>query len=324
MYRRSADLAVKLNERTPASKLGSETAPVPDEQRYVWREAHPTAYCDDAYRRARRRRTILIMVAITLIVAEIVGVLFWLAASHYSRGKDAYASGMYEVAADEFAAARVIVFPYADAAAMEAAARTELARQAADARAAVHARAELRGLLRETTAKVAAGDASGVLMLLTNAQVRITDDLAHGRIPAQRTFATLEERLSTASRAALVKSRWRSAGLYAGALLVLTPSSREGQTLSASAHVGAALQAKLTKAADAARAHRWKTALALALAVLRGHPGFPGAATIVHKARVALTPKPVPAPAPAPPVAAAAPRVTVQPPAPSAPQPPPP
>ncbi|MFA4966305.1 MAG: hypothetical protein WC709_11835 [Thermoleophilia bacterium] len=307
MKRRSGDrigmAASKAQERT----LPGETP--------VWDQADDARW-GDPQRRARLRRRVLYGALVGVLAAEIVGAFVWIAASHYDRGRQALAAGIYSTAIDEFSAARILVVPYRDANELRSEAEEALAADEARQRAARARDAALAVLLREADALVAAGDAADALTRLREARARVPEGPL-GEAAATRALADgLAHRLAEAARAALAAAHWLEAERYAASLLLLSPSSDVGSKLAREARLGKALQAKLAIAGREAGRGHWRRCLVLALAVVKQRPDFPGASRLVARARAALAPKPAPAtPAPA---------VTSTPAPPAPPQPPPP
>jgi len=264
---------------------------------------------------------VLVIALVALVLGEAAGVLVWIADSHYDRGQKAFAMGVYDTAADEFAAARILVFPYGNAAAMERAARAALDKENAVTRAEQKVQAQLLATLGDAGKRLAAGDAAGVLVALRSARAQVP----HGPLsdaPVTRRVATdLHARLLAAARTTLAKAHWHRAWLYASGVLLLDPADAKAAAITRKAKADEVLQGRLGTALAAAGAHKWRHSLALALAVLHARPGFPGAANLVRRARVALRPKAKPRPAA---VTTASTAGRVAPTTPSAPQPPPP
>jgi hypothetical protein len=250
----------------------------------------------DAPWRAARRRAIVLRVGLAILAAAlIVGALVWIADAHYSRGVYALRIQAYDLAVTEFSSAKILVFPYRNAKTLEEQARLALAAEH-DRRAEASAkRAAIVALLQNAGDRLKTGEASGVLIALQAidaADLRVALD---GSGTARRSASALAADLVAAAREALAKAKWRRVETYAAALLTLKPSSSVAPILAAEAKTGADLQAKLVRAKDAARGHKWREALRLALAVLAKRKGFPGAAAVVTDARSALKPKPKPA-----------------------------
>jgi len=281
----------------PAPNAPIEPPDLPD----GWRSAELAVWKDPqlaAHRRLRALRVALVVLALALVI----GVLVWIAAAHYARGVYALKVHSYSWAANEFAAARVLVFPYRDARSLE-----EQAQRALEAEDDLREQAEARRAAVVTQFKTAgarleASDADGVLATL---QAINSNDLkaALDKSGTARELAdSLAVDLAAALRKALGNAAWVRAGRFAAALLVLEPSSEQAIALGARARVGEELNVKLGKAKDAARRGEWRAALRIALAVLAVQKDFPGAAAVVADARDALAPKPKPAatqPAPA-------------------------
>ena len=270
-----------------------------------WQQAERDEWVDPYPAVARRRLALRVAVGV-LLVAGVIGTLVWVAAGHYARGVDALSDGAYSRAAAELSAATVLVFPYRDARALEQQARQGLQAEIAAREAQEEAVSAVVAQLRGAGARLEAGDAAGVLAALEaipavelRSAVRASDE-------GRASVATMKEDLTAAATAALRKTDWKRAGRFAAALLVLEPSSASASTLAERAQTGQRLSAKLEEARAAARAGRWREALRLALAVLSERKEFPGAATLVADARIALKPKPKPPPTSAP-VAAPAP-----------------
>lgn len=268
-----------------------------------WREAEPD-YWADPHAPSARRGLWLRVAAVVVVVVAVIGVLVWVAAGHYARGVEALRAEAYSRAMGEFEAAKILIFPYRDAQALEQQAQSALqaefaARQAADERTA----AVVAGLER-AAARLRAGDTTGVLAALDGIA---PDDLRAATAagaPAAEAAAKLTQDLAAASQKALQDAAWARAGSLAAALLALDPGNEQASSLAARALTGQRLKAKLGEAQDAARRGEWRTALRLALAVVAVRKDFPGAAALVADARVALAPKPKPTPKPTPVVVA--------------------
>jgi hypothetical protein len=285
-----------------------------------WRQTQNAEFSDPRGR-SRVRRRILTVVVAALALAAIVGTPVWIAQTHYDRGRRAMNVGAYDVAVDELAQARVLVFPYRDAGSLESQAASALRKQKETTETQQAAGVRTLALLQHADDRLSAGDAQGVVGAVGEASasmpgVPLTQE-PRARVPA----TTLEGRLLVAARAKFVTAHWHEAGLYATALLLLDPGDAKGAALAKRARGNEILQGRLAAASTAARAHRWRPALSLALAVLHARPGFPGAADLVRRARVALRPKAKPRPAA---VTTASTAGRVAPTTPSAPQPPPP
>jgi hypothetical protein len=246
---------------------------------------------DEWRARARRRKLILILAAVVLAFALIVGGLVWMAELHYDRGQKAYAMGAYDWAVSEFSAARLLVFPYRDAARMEREAKVALDRQAASTRSKEKAVAHVLAAYRTAARKVAADDAAGVLAAVESARTKASQAQLRDDIEIRQAAADLQTRLRLNAIWALEATSWHQAGLYASSVLVLDPVNKEAQGFLKQATTGENLQARFARALAAARARKWAVALALARSVLSAQPGFPGAANLVAEARVALRPK---------------------------------
>lgn len=294
-----------------ASKAHSRTLPG---ETPVWNQADGTEW-DDPQRRARLRRRILYGALVGVLAAEIVGAFVWIAASHYDRGRQALAAGIYATAVDEFSAARILVVPYRDANALRGQAEKALAAEKDEREATRMRDAAMASLLREVGSRVSGGNAAGALAGLREARARVPEGPLSD-VPATRSLAdSLTRRLAREARAALASAHWHTAELFAAGLLLLSPARGDAAKLAQEASVGKALQAKLAEAKRAADRGRWQRCLVLALAVVKQRPDFPGASRLVARARAALAPKASATPAPAVPA-------TPAPPAP--PQPPPP
>lgn len=288
-----------MSEGTLIDTPGKHTAGyAPPDEYHGWRQEDTADWSErDPLRHALRRHRVLVVAIVALVLAEAAGVLVWIANSHYDRGQNAFNMGVYDTAANEFAAARILVFPYRDAASMERAARSALDTQGTVTQAEAAAKAQLLATLQSAGTKLAAGHAAGVLAALKSARAQVPKGPLSDDAEIQQVAADLQVRLLTAARAMLAKTRWHKAVLYAAGALLLDPADAKATAVAGTAKKDEALQAKLNSALAAARAHRWKRALALALSVLKAHPGFPGAANVVSEARVALRPKPAAKPA---------------------------
>jgi cytoskeletal protein RodZ len=264
-----------------------------------WRSAELVDWKDPYLAASRRARAVRVALVV-IVVALVIGVLLWVAATHYARGVEALEAHSYSTAVSEFSVARVLVFPYRDARSLEEQARRAL--QAEDARyeQAEARRAAVVARLEEAGARLEADDADGVrttLQAISGHELRA----ALKRSDAARESAdALALDLAAAARRALGNAAWGRAGSFAAALFVLEPSSELTVALKARARTGAELRTKLGEAKDAAQRGKWRAALRLALAVVAIQKDFPGAAAVVADARDALAPKPKPKPKPKP------------------------
>jgi len=267
-----------------------------------WRSAELVDWKDPYLTASRRARAVRVAVVV-IIVALVIGVLLWIAATHYARGVAALEDHAYSTAVSEFSVARVLVFPYRDARSLEEQARRAL--QAEDARyeQAEARRAAVVAQLEQAGLRLEAGDADGVrttLQAIKGDELRAALNRSDA---AQESAAALALDLAAAARRALANAAWGRAERFAAALFVLEPSSGLAAALGARARTGAELSAKLGEAKDAAQRGEWRAALRLALAVVAIQKDFPGATAVVADARDALAPKPKPAatqPEPAP------------------------
>lgn len=276
---------------------------------------------------ARRRRTRIRLVAAFVVVAAVaagVAAMVAGAAGHYERGREAMAERRFGAAAEEFAAARILTFPYRDSTALADRAQEQLELDAARTDLQRRQRAALADLLRQAADRLEAEDADGVIAALREARVLVPEGQLAGTTGQIAIATKLAASLSKAGAAALRDGRWRQAGSYAAALLLLDPSSDDGARITARGKNGAALQNDLEAARAAARKGEWRKSLRLAQAVLREWPGFPGAAAVVAAARTALRPKPRPTATVAPVVTSAPAPQPPPPPPPEPPAPPPP
>lgn len=267
-----------------------------------WRDAERDEWVDP-HAPSWRSGLVLRLAAVAVVVIAVVGVLVWVAAGHYSRGVEALRAEAYSRAMGEFEAAKILIFPYRDAQALEQQAQRALqaefsARQAAEERTA----AVVAGLER-AAARLRAGDTTGVLAAIDAIS---PDDLraAAANAPAAEVATKLTEDLTAAAQNALQGAAWARAGRLAAALLALDPGNEQASSLAARALTGQQLKTKLGEAEAAARSGEWRKALRLALAVVAVRKDFPGAAALVADARVALAPKPKPTPTQAPVVVA--------------------
>ena len=284
------------DSRQSTSAQGAAAMRMPDLPE-GWQQAEPDEW-SDPYPASRRRSVMLRVAFAVVVVGGVIGVLLWVAASHYARGVEALNDRAYSRAMGEFSSATVLVFPYRDARALEDQARRGLeaetvARQAEEGRVS-----SVVAELRDAGALLAAGKASAVVAALEAIPAADLRTTVTSSDAARASVAALKENLPVAATAALRKLEWGRAGRFAAALLVLDPASEQAATLASRAVTGKKLSAKLADGQAAARAGRWRTALRLGLAVVAVRKDFPGAAALVADAREALKPKPKPAPAP--------------------------
>ena len=269
-----------------------------------WHDSERDAWVDPALR-SRRWWLATRVGVVVVLVAGVLGILVWVAAGHYARGVDALRQQAYSRAIGELSEAKLLVFPYRDASALEEQARRGLEREAAARSAADASLTAVTRQLDRASRRLNASDAAGVLaavQAITPADLRAALSDAGA---AADTVAVLTADLAAASEEALQEAQWTKAGRYAAALLVLEPQNQEAGVLADRARTGEQLRAKLEKAKSAAKAGRWREALRLALAVTAVRKDFPGAAAVIADARRALAPKPKPKPTPTPTPAAA-------------------
>ena len=269
-----------------------------------WRSAELVDW-KDPYLTASRRARVLRVAAVVIVVALVLGVLLWIAATHYARGVAALEDHAYSTAVSEFSVARVLVFPYRDARRLEEQARRALQAEDASYEQAEARRAAIVAQLERAGARLEAGDADGVCTAL---QAINGDELRaalNRSTSAQESADALALDLAAAARRALGNAAWGRAGSFAAALLVLEPSSELAVALGGRARTGAELRTRLGEATDAAQRGKWRAALRIALAVVAVQKDFPGAAAVVADARDALAPKPKPKPAATQPTPAA-------------------
>jgi hypothetical protein len=271
-----------------------------------WHQAEPDDW-GDADGASRRRWLVVRATAAIVVVVGVLGVLVWVAAGHYSRGVAALEDRAYLRAIDEFASAKVLVFPYRDSSSLADEARRALQAETAAHEAKQSTTAGIVALLGAAQGRLEAGDADGVLATLDAIGADDLRSTIAASDSARESAAALGEGLVVAATAALQKAEWQRAGRFAAALLVLEPASEEAAALADRASTGQELKGKLAEARDAAARGNWREALRLALAVVAVRREFPGAAELVADARKALAPKPRPAavetvspPAPAP------------------------
>ncbi len=286
-----------MYDATP-EPLGGVPTPRQSELPEGWREAAELDEWVDSRAPSWRRGLVLRVAAVAVVLIAVVGVLVWVAAGHYARGVEALRAQAYSRAMGEFEAAKVLIFPYRDAQALEGQAQRALQAEFAASQAEQEQTAAVVAGLERAAARLRAGDTAGVLAALDAVS---PDDLraaAAAGAPAAEVAGKLTQNLTAAAEEALQAAQWIRAGLFAEALLVLEPGSQQASSLADRALTGERLRTKLGEARDAARRGQWREALRLALAVVAARKDFPGAAALVADARVALAPKPKPKPAP--------------------------
>ena len=289
-----------LLHNTATQNEAMESPDLPD----GWRSAELVDW-EDPYLTASRRARVVRVAVVVIIVALVIGVLLWMASTHYARGVAALEDHAYSTAVSEFSVARVLVFPYRDARSLEEQAQRALQAEEARYEQAETRRAAAVALLDKAGARLEAGDPDGVLGALQAIEVNDFRAALNRSESVRRTAEALALDLAAAARRALGNASWGRAGKYAAALLVLEPSSALAAGLGGQALTGAELSAKLGKAKAAAQRGEWRTALRIALSVIATQKDFPGAAAVVADARDALAPKPKPKPAATQPAPAA-------------------
>ena len=278
---------------TPADDVVESAAP---DQIDLWWERPAVEPAEDIWQLRERRRkrmvTAAVAAAVVFVLVLAIGGEVWMANVHYERGKKAFALGAYDWAVSEFSAARILVFPYRDAAGEERAARAALVRQTSIDKANDKIRAQVLATYREAGRRLAADDAAGVRVALQSARAQLSTSALGDDPDVQEVVSDLQTTVRRSATWALEAQRWRQAASYASLALLLDPTDHEANDIARKAAVGMALQARLATALAASRAHEWTRTLTLALAVLHAQPGFPGAANLVAEARAALRPRP--------------------------------
>ena len=278
---------------TPADDVAELAAP---DQIDGWWERPEVEPAEDIWqlRERRRKRVVTVAVAAAVMIALVlaVGGAVWMANVHYERGKRAFAIGAYDWAVSEFSAARILVFPYRDAAGEERAARAALVRQASIDRANDKIKVQVLATYRDAGRRLAADDTAGVRAALQSARAQLSNSALGDDPDVQEVVSDLQTRVRLSATWALEAGRWRQAASYASLVLLLDPTDHEAKDIARKAAAGMALQARFATALAASRAHEWTRTLTLALSVLHTQPGFPGAAHLVAAARAALRPRP--------------------------------
>ena len=252
----------------------------------------------DDVRPAHRGRTLAVGLTIAvLVIVALAGLVIWNADAHYRRGVAALNSRSYALAVRELSAARLLVVPYRDAHALADRAQIEVDSVAADRQRAIARKDLLTGALRQARTALARGDAEGVVTTLSPLPAKDVRAALRESPEVAASATALAGQLTTAANEALRRSDWGRAERFAEALLVLRPSDDAVTALSAKAQTGAKLSAKLAKARGEASQGHWRSALRLALAITAVDKDFPGAPSLVARARVALKPKPRSTPA---------------------------
>ena len=115
-------------DNSPHNASAQNAAIEPPDLPDCWRSPE-LAVREDPHLTASKRlpslRVTLVVLAVVLALALVIGAQFDLAAVHYAGGVYALKVHSYSWAADEFSAARVLVFPYRDARSLEEQARRD-------------------------------------------------------------------------------------------------------------------------------------------------------------------------------------------------------
>lgn len=277
----------------------------------------------DAAARQRRRRVRLRLAFGASVAAALAVCLVALvvnAAAHYERGRQALEQGQLYTALDELSSARMLVVPYGDAEALIAQTQRAIDADASAAAAARQQQADVGSLIEKAGRRLSAGDADGARDVLLKARADVGDGPLASDPLTTAELTRLVTRLRAAAGDAIAGARWRDAAALAAGLLAVDGADDTALRLARKARDGAALQADLRRARDAAERGRWREALTRARDILKAWPGFPGAAALVARASDALAPPP----APAPPAATTSTPSTTEPASAPQPQPPPP
>ena len=178
---------------------------------------------DDQKRRHRTRARLLIGIVVAAAIAAGVLAMVASAAGHYERGRQAMAARHFGAAVEEFAAARILTFPYRDATALREQAQQELELDAANADVERQQRAALANLLRTAADQIEARAPDAVVAALREARILVPEGplaTTSGQIVMGTRLASS---LTAAGREALRSGHWGQAGAYGTALLLLTP-----------------------------------------------------------------------------------------------------
>jgi hypothetical protein len=259
-----------------------------------WRNADSVRFTDAEPRVPGIRRWIIALVVIALLLVEAIGAAAWIAQSHYSRGRAALQIGAFATAADEFGRARLLWLPYRDANSLGQSARRSLDQAVARHQADAARRGAALAQLQQASARLKAQDGQGVVVAVRTADARGLQDVAAASFDVRRAVNALAADVAKAAQAALAARAWDRGHALLTALLILDPKNADLGALGKQAHLGDRLRADLEAARRAAQRRHWRAALRLALAVLAADKGFPGAADVAARARVALAPKPKP------------------------------
>lgn len=251
----------------------------------------------DLKRRRRVRVRLLAAAAFVLAFAAGMAALALNADAHYSRGKEALAGRQFGAAAEEFAAARILVFSYRDADALRARAESALARSAAVAESERHREQKVMRLIDAAAGDVARGDIAALTAALQEARRLVPSGTLSGSLEGADLVRELQEAMRQTADGAMDAGRWNDARRLALAMLIVDPGDKQAMTAKTSAETSLRLEAKLAAAHEAAARGEWRRALRLALQVLAVRSSFPGAQAFVDRARVALIPKPAATPA---------------------------
>lgn len=303
-----------MNE--PATKRSSPAAPTRPAAEPLRRV--PKARAGDPYAQEARRRRLKIAAVCGGILVVIASLAAWhvrSAAAHYERGREALETKRYSLAIQEFNAARIVVFPYRDAEDLAAEAATALtAGMEQEAELLARLEAAVRRDIELADASLTKGDAAAAEEALADARERVPDGPFSGESLTRALVEALARKLTSTCRGALETGRWGVAGHCARGLLLIDPDSAVALRLKERVRRATILEARLDRAREAADRGQWTRALTIARGVLASWPGFPGARSVVERARTALTPEPpqpettaTPAETPPPPVTPPAP-----------------
>ena len=272
----------------------SLSSPARPELPQGWRYADEAEIQDDITAASRRRLVLGIAVPVVIVVAVLV-LLVLNAQRHYSQGVEALEDGRYHDAVSELAAADLVVISYRDSALLADNARRQIrVETGGQQQAQARLEAVTASLAAATTAFENESIAEVVAALRSVPAADLRAVLSEDDASRQAAKALAVD-ITTEGRKALTRLEWSRAARYAAALLLVDPASVVAGEITTKAEAVQKLSSKLAEAKAAARDGEWRKALRLALAVQTAHKGFPGAASLVADARVALKPKPQPA-----------------------------
>ena len=273
----------------------------------------------------RRRRGILITVAIVVVAAVAVGFVarsVVSAASNYAAGKQALAAGRYDEAARKLADAKILaILPYADSSSLYRQARQFSNRAASTVQQLQATANQAAALYAKAGVALSEGRYDDATRLYKQV---LALDPAYADTQTRLAKAQQQQKakqLLARARYAFAHGNWQVAAKRTERLLAISPQYPGAKKLHQKAVLRVRLQPNYARALSQANAGHWQRARTLVKSVLADDAGYPGARKLLVRIQNALAaqaaaqatppttpstptytpPPPAPAPTPAPP-----------------------